>query len=120
MRAATRLVPVGMMLALAAAATIALRPGSVAVAGADQLQVVRGQQVYQLKCQTCHLASGLGQPHMQIPSLQGVGAAAVDFYISTGRMPEANYSPQARRGPVTVSPADKDALIAFITTTWPG
>jgi len=120
MRAATRLVPVGVMLALAAAATVALRPGSVAVAGADPLQVVRGQQVYQLKCQTCHLASGLGQPDKQIPSLHGVGAAAVDFYISTGRMPEANYSPQARRGPVTVSPADKDALIAFITTTWPG
>ena len=118
MRPAARLLPVGAVLVLAAAATLAFHPGTAAVAAAPE--VVRGQQVYEIKCQSCHLASGLGQPDKHIPSLRGVGAAAVDFYISTGRMPEANYSPQARRGPVTVSPADKDALIAFITTTWPG
>ena len=82
--------------------------------------VARGEFLYSEECQTCHQADGGGELSMGIPSLHGVGAAAVDFYLSTGRMPEANLTRQAPRKPVSVDPADRAALIAYITTTWPG
>jgi ubiquinol-cytochrome c reductase cytochrome c subunit len=49
-----------------------------------------------------------------------VGAAAVDFYLSTGRMPEATLASQAPRKPSSVSPAERAALVAYVTTRWPG
>jgi ubiquinol-cytochrome c reductase cytochrome c subunit len=110
-------VPAGLV--LVAAGTIALGFGPPARA-VPSYPVDQGRVVYELRCQTCHGADGLGQPGKGIPSLRGVGAAAVDFYISTGRMPEANFDSQAPRRPVSVSTPDKDALIAYITTTWPG
>lgn len=82
--------------------------------------MARGRSVYEQSCQTCHQADGSGQPAVGIPSLQGVGAAAVDFYVSTGRMPEANLLAQAPRKPPTISDDDRAALVAYISTTWPG
>jgi ubiquinol-cytochrome c reductase cytochrome c subunit len=117
MPAVSRLLPAGVVV-VAAALSLAVRPSSDAVAA--PVLADRGGQVYVLRCQSCHLASGLGQPAKGVPSLRGVGAAAVDFYVSTGRMPASDYSSQAPRRPVTVTPADTDALIAYITTTWPG
>lgn len=82
--------------------------------------VAQGRIVYQQSCQTCHGVDGAGQPDAKIPSLRGVGAAAVDFYVSTGRMPEANLAAQAPRKPVSITPQDRAALVAYVTTTWPG
>lgn len=82
--------------------------------------VVQGRTVYQQNCQTCHGADGSGQQSAGIPSLRGVGGAAVDFYVSTGRMPEANLTSQAPRKPPSISASDRAALVAYITTTWPG
>jgi ubiquinol-cytochrome c reductase cytochrome c subunit len=82
--------------------------------------LARGQLLYAEQCSTCHQADGAGQPLKGIPSLRGVGAAAVDFYLSTGRMPEATLARQAPRKPATVSAADRAALVAYVTTTWPG
>ena len=82
--------------------------------------VQRGQLLYQEECQTCHEPDGAGQPQKGIPSLHGVGAAAVDFYLSTGRMPEATLLRQAPRQRPTVSPPDRAALIAYVTSMWPG
>ena len=82
--------------------------------------VARGQVLYAEQCSTCHQADGTGQAATAVPSLRGVGAAAVDFYLSTGRMPEATLARQAPRKPASVSAADRAALIAYITTAWPG
>ena len=96
-----------------------LTVGHAAIAEPSPL-VQRGQVVYQQECETCHEPDGTGQPEKGIPSLHGVGGAAVDFYVSTGRMPEGPLLRQAPRERPTVSPADRAALVAFITTTWPG
>ena len=80
----------------------------------------RGRAIYGQSCQTCHGADGTGQDAQGIPSLHGVGAAAVDFYVSTGRMPEANLAAQAPRKPPTISPEDRAAVVAYVSTTWPG
>lgn len=101
------------------AAVGALTVGRAAVAQPAPL-VQHGQVLYEEQCQTCHEPDGTGQPQQGIPSLHGVGAAAVDFYLSTGRMPEATLLRQAPRHQPTVSVADRAALVAYITTTWPG
>ncbi|GAC1322220.1 MAG: cytochrome c [Acidimicrobiales bacterium] len=62
--------------------------------------VAQGRFVYQQSCQTCHGADGAGQPDAQIPSLRGVGAAP--------------------RKPVIITPQDRAALVAYVSTTWPG
>jgi ubiquinol-cytochrome c reductase cytochrome c subunit len=104
----------------ATAAAPAAAP-TAAPAGAPAANLLaRGELLYSLDCQTCHEASGAGQPAEGIPSLHGVGAAAVEFYLSTGRMPEATLERQAPRKPVSIDPADQSALVAFVTTTWPG
>ncbi|GAC1316494.1 MAG: c-type cytochrome [Acidimicrobiales bacterium] len=105
----------GVALAAALGLTAPARAQSAAVD-----PVVRGRVVYEQSCQTCHQADGAGQVQAGIPSLHGVGAAAVDFYVGTGRMPEADLSPQAPRKPVSIGPDDRAALVAYITTTWPG
>lgn len=82
--------------------------------------VTRGRAVYQEACESCHQADGAGEPAQGIPTLHGVGAAAVDFYVSTGRMPEATFADQAPRKPATISAGDRAALVAYVSTTWPG
>ena len=82
--------------------------------------VARGAVLYSEECQTCHQPDGAGQAAQGIPTLHGVGAAAVDFYLSTGRMPESTLARQAPRKPPSVDAADRQALVAFVTTTWPG
>src|SRR4029077_17044680 len=72
------------------------------------------------KCERAPEPEGAGQPQKGIPSLHGVGAAAVDFYVATGRMPEATLLRQAPRQRPTVTPAAREALVAYITSTWPG
>src|SRR5580704_4545589 len=91
-----------------------------AAAPKTESPAARGADLYLEECQSCHLASGEGQPAVGIPSLHGVGAASVDFYLSTGRMPAANNAHQATRKPVSVDAADRQALITYITSTWPG
>src|SRR5258708_3640197 len=86
----------------------------------DPTLVVRGELLYAEQCSTCHQPDGAGQAAKGIPSLRGVGTAAVDFYLSTGRMPEATLARQAPRKPASVSAADRAALVAYVTSRWPG
>ena len=48
-----------------------------------------GPQLYQNGCSSCHGVALQGTPGVA-PSLIGVGAGPVDFYLSTGRMPLAS------------------------------
>ena len=52
---------------------------------ASQAEIAKGQQIFQLTCATCHGLQAQGTA--VAPSLIGVGSAAVDFQVSTGRMP---------------------------------
>lgn len=58
-----------------------------------------GRELYVQGCSTCHGVNGEGTE--VAPSLIGVGEAAVDFYVGTGRMPLNNPVKQApRRTPI--------------------
>ena len=54
--------------------------------GGPQAQINAGQRLFTQNCSTCHGLEAQGKSGIA-PSLIGVGAAAVDFQVSTGRMP---------------------------------
>ncbi|HEY7857338.1 MAG TPA: c-type cytochrome [Candidatus Nanopelagicales bacterium] len=110
----TALVATGITFAAVSAATSA----SAAPAQASQTQVEAGRQLYLEGCATCH---GLGAQGTEgYPSLIGVGAAAVDFQVSTGRMPLAESGVQAPQKPNTYTPEQISDLAAFVASLGAG
>jgi ubiquinol-cytochrome c reductase cytochrome c subunit len=73
-----------------------------------------GYNLYQGGCASCHGLALEGRPGIA-PSLIGVGAGPVDFYLSTGRMPLEQPREQPTRNPPLYSRRQIDALIAYIT-----
>lgn len=55
-----------------------------------------GKALYDVSCITCHGANAQGVAGRG-PSLIGVGSAAVEFQVETGRMPAARQEAQAER-----------------------
>ena len=84
--------------------------------GADLID--EGRRLFLSNCSTCHglNAEGTGDG----PSLIGVGAAAVDFQVETGRMPLAQPGPQAPDGRIRFSTEQIDAMAAYIASLAPG
>ncbi len=83
-------------------------------AAANAAQIAQGRNLFLSNCATCHGEFAEGQPGVA-PSLIGVGAAAVDFQVSTGRMPAAENSSENDRKPLHISdPAQIHALAAYI------
>ena len=56
----------------------------------------QGKGYFDQSCSSCHGSAGQGVPGRG-PSLVGVGSAAVEFQVSTGRMPLARQEAQADR-----------------------
>jgi len=69
-----------------------------AAAQADDAKILRGQELYNNHCITCHGANLQGVPDRGV-SLIGVGEAAAYFQVATGRMPLARQEAQAPRKP---------------------
>jgi ubiquinol-cytochrome c reductase cytochrome c subunit len=78
----------------------------------------QGKQLYATSCSTCH---GLGaEGTANGPSLQGVGPAAVDFMLSSGRMPLADPGEQPVRQEPRLSDDQIEALVAYVGSIAPG
>ncbi|TDC51278.1 c-type cytochrome [Jiangella ureilytica] len=94
------------------------------VQAASSTQIEEGRQLFAIGCSSCHGLDGEGQVardgEVLGPSLIGVGAAAVDFQVGTGRMPLAAPSAQAERKPVSYSQEQIDALSEFVASLAPG
>jgi ubiquinol-cytochrome c reductase cytochrome c subunit len=110
-----RILRYGLVLAVAAQILWSFRP---APGGALTAQEAEGQALYEASCSTCHglQAEGTGSG----PSLHGVGPAAVDFMLSTGRMPLANPAAQPIRQPSRFDPQEIAAIVAYLTAIAPG
>src|SRR6478609_9461049 len=80
--------------------TLAPSTKSAADTGTSQ-QVAQGKALFAVSCASCHGLNGEGQVsgNIQGPPLNGVGAAAVEFQVATGRMPMAHPGPQAQTKP---------------------
>jgi len=82
--------------------------------GATKQQLAYGRQLFEVTCATCHGLDAEGTPRG--PSLIGVGAAAVDFQVSTGRMPAKEIGAQVPEKRPVMNKAQTLALAAFIAS----
>jgi len=85
---------------------------------ADQTKVQEGRELFAIGCATCHGLGGQGGPDG--PSLIGVGAAAVDFQVSSGRMPLAAPGAQAERKKPIYNEDQIAAMAAYVASLGPG
>jgi ubiquinol-cytochrome c reductase cytochrome c subunit len=78
----------------------------------SQAQIAQGQAIFDQTCATCHGLEAQGTS--VAPGLIGVGAAAVDFQVSTGRMPLREPGPEAPRKPPQLTRAQTIAVAQYI------
>jgi ubiquinol-cytochrome c reductase cytochrome c subunit len=115
---------IGLFLMGTAYAAIAPRPAEAAVATAGAVD--EGKQLFQANCASCHglnaegRATGTGD-YVAGPALAGVGAAAVEFQMGTGRMPMRAPAAQAPRSDrVKFTEEQITAIGAYIASLAPG
>jgi ubiquinol-cytochrome c reductase cytochrome c subunit len=84
-----------------------------AAVGARQ-DVTAGKNLFQANCSSCHGLEAQGTS--QAPSLIGAGAAAVDFQVSTGRMPAKEVGAENDRKPVTFTPQQIHDMASYIAS----
>jgi ubiquinol-cytochrome c reductase cytochrome c subunit len=84
----------------------------------------QGHQLFLVGCSFCHGTNGQGVKTLdgnQLgPPLAGVGAAAVDFQVGTGRMPVAQPGPQVPQKEPVYTQQEIDQLAAYVATLGPG
>ena len=100
-------------------------PAQAQQAQSDTELVAEGRKLFLVGCASCHGQNGEGietvrEGYAKGPSLVGVGAAAVDFQVGTGRMPMAQPGQQAPRKRVAYSEEETAALAAFVASLAPG
>ena len=90
----------------------------------DQALVTKGRQLFLVGCASFHGRNAEGvvtKADTQYgPSLVGVGAAAVDFQVGTGRMPMARPGVQAQKKAPVYTPEETRALAAYVASLGPG
>jgi ubiquinol-cytochrome c reductase cytochrome c subunit len=82
-----------------------------AVAGQD---IAVGKHIFTDYCSSCH--GGLAGGTANGPSLIGVGAAAVDFQVSTGRMPAKEPGAENPRKPPVLNMRETHQVAAYIAS----
>lgn len=101
-----------------------LAPAEATKATDDAATIAKGKALFQVGCASCHGKNAEGilteRGNNYGPSLVGVGAAAVDFQVGTGRMPMAQPGVQAARKKPVYDAAEIEALGAFIQSLGPG
>jgi ubiquinol-cytochrome c reductase cytochrome c subunit len=79
----------------------------------SQADIQAGKSLYETACISCHGLYGQGVPDKG-PSLVGVGSAAVEFQVGTGRMPLARQEAQAERKTPQFTPDQAAKMGAYI------
>jgi ubiquinol-cytochrome c reductase cytochrome c subunit len=106
------------LLALGGTYAVVTAQHGTAASGDPSLAVKKGRALYLQGCSSCHGLSAQGGS--KAPSLIGVGAAAVDFQVGTGRMPLAQEGAQAMPKPPKYTQEEIDQLAAYIASLAPG
>jgi ubiquinol-cytochrome c reductase cytochrome c subunit len=88
----------------------AIAPSGQAATNSDPV-LAKGKELYNQGCASCHGFSGAGGN--RAPSLIGVGGAAFDFQMSTGRMPLQQHGPQAPRKALRYTDEEIQAIAAY-------
>jgi ubiquinol-cytochrome c reductase cytochrome c subunit len=114
-RIVSRLLRATLLLAVGVQIAWALRPSP---SPALSAQESAGRGLYQTNCSTCHGLDASGTENG--PSLRGAGPAAVDFMLSTGRMPLAYPGDQPRRSEPKFTPPQIASIVAYLERLAPG
>ncbi|RIX28839.1 cystathionine beta-lyase [Amnibacterium setariae] len=110
----TGLLMTGGAYALFTAAT----PASASVDLTSTQTIQEGKKLFAANCATCHGLNLAGSDSG--PSLIGVGAAAVDFQVGTGRMPLAKDAAQAPDKPPVFNDTQVKQLAGYVASISPG
>ena len=101
-----------------------LSPAQATDEAASQSTIEQGRALFLVGCASCHGKNGEGittQRGTQYgPPLAGVGAAAVDFQVGTGRMPMARPGVQAPKKDVLYTDEEIEALAAYVASLGAG
>ena len=97
---------------------------AITYANPPQSFISAGRLLFAQTCTSCHGndANGVGPDGQATigPNLQGVGAATVDFWVSTGRMPAADpKAVEAERKPSRLTPLQALELAAWVNSLDP-
>jgi ubiquinol-cytochrome c reductase cytochrome c subunit len=80
--------------------------------------LAEGKRLFIGSCSSCHGLNAEGSS--RAPNLVGVGAATVDFWVSTGRMPLAYPTAQAVEKTPSFTPAQSLAIAEYVASLGPG
>ena len=115
-----------LMLGLVVAGSMyaALAPKPATAEESSSRDIEAGRQLFLVSCASCHGTNAEGITTKSGgnygPSLIGVGAAAVDFQVGTGRMPLSLTGPQAPRKEPVFNDEETKQVAAFIASLGPG
>jgi ubiquinol-cytochrome c reductase cytochrome c subunit len=102
----------------------AFSPASSARENDSAAQIKKGHELFLVGCSFCHGNNGQGVKTLdgnQLgPPLAGVGAAAVDFQVGTGRMPAVQPGPQMPQKKPVYTQDEIDELAAYVASLGPG
>ncbi|MCG7321518.1 cytochrome bc1 complex diheme cytochrome c subunit [Arsenicicoccus bolidensis] len=108
-----------MLLVVGTAYAVAKPQDATATASASTAQdVEEGKKLFLANCASCHGLNAEGGP--DAPTLAGVGAAAVDFQVGTGRMPMAAPAVQAPRNTPKFSEEQIRQMSAYVASLGAG
>ncbi len=101
-----------------------LSPAQASDEAASQSTIEQGRALFLVGCASCHGKNGEGivteRGTQYGPPLAGVGAAAVDFQVGTGRMPMARPGVQAPKKDVLYTDEEIAALAAYVASLGAG
>jgi ubiquinol-cytochrome c reductase cytochrome c subunit len=101
-----------------------LAPANASTKTSDADDVAKGRALFQVGCSSCHGQNAEGIQTERGgnfgPSLVGVGAAAVDFQVSTGRMPMQQAGAQVIKKRNVYSQTEIRQMGAYIASLGPG
>lgn len=87
---------------------------SAAAPAQDSTQIAQGHSLFMDSCSSCHGLDAQGTA--EAPSLIGAGSAAVDFQMSTGRMPARELGAENDRKPTTFTQDQIHDIAAYIAS----
>jgi ubiquinol-cytochrome c reductase cytochrome c subunit len=87
--------------------------GQSSLVSTNPADIAAGEQLFVAHCESCHGYQGQGG-QTGAPALVNVGAAAADFYLTTGRMPLNNPSNQALRHRPYFDDTQIRQLVAYV------
>ena len=106
------------LLATGGAYALVTTSATASTTAAAEASADEGEKLFLANCASCHGIGAVGTT--DAPTLVGVGAAAVDFQVGTGRMPMAASGPQAEVKPVQFTDEQIESMALYVATLGPG